>query len=75
MRKKIELKKVFYKTLDNQPKNRQIWSNIVKNLVKNQAFFQDIYSKITKKGYFSAKILIFFWQNPVSGPLKRHDGG
>ena len=39
----------------------QIWSNIVENLVKNQAFFREIYSKITKKGFFSAKILIFFF--------------
>ena len=41
-------------------KYRQIWSNIVENLVKNQAFFREIYSKISKKGFFSAKILIFF---------------
>ena len=38
-------------------------------------FCREICSKISKKGFFSAKILIFFWQNPVSGPHKRHDGG
>ena len=45
----------------------QILSNLVEilsNLLKN-----------IKKGLFSAKILIYFLQNPVSGPLKRHDGG
>ena len=56
-------------------KYRQIWSNIVENLVKNQAFFREIYSKISKKAFFQPKFWYFFLQNPVSGPLKRHDGG
>ena len=64
--------------LNNTTKNVkycQIWSNIVENLVKNQAFFREIYSKISKEAFFQPKFWFFFLQNPVSGPLKRHDGG
>ena len=41
-------------------KYRQIWSNIVENLVKNQAFFREIYSKISKKAFFQPKFWYFF---------------
>ena len=50
----------------------QIWSNFVKSSRNFVKFTQ----KYKKKAFFAAKILIFFFlQNPVSGPLKRHDGG
>ena len=32
-------------------------------------------SNLNKKMWNLVKISIFFWQNPVSGPHKRHDGG
>ena len=36
------------------------FGQIVKNLVKNQAFFREIYSKITKKAIFQPKFWYFF---------------
>ena len=59
--------------LNNTTKKCQILPNLVKYCRK---FSQKPgLLKNIKKGFFSAKILIFFLQNPVSGPLKRHDGG
>ena len=65
------------KLLNYTTKKCQISPNLVKYCRKfsqKPGFFREIYSKISKKAFFSQNFDIF-WQNPVSGPHKRHDGG
>jgi len=66
------------KLLNYTTKKCQISPNFVKYCRKfsqKPGFFSGNLLNNIKKGFFSAKIWIFFLQNPVSGPLKRHEGG